>query len=217
MCTILCTDYNAQNTCVSAILTFAQNFHHTTKTGLWTQSYSLYNNGPHFVLIWVIVIVMEWNGQRSCKICIYDYCHWARVSLCITLLYCYEYGIYVMDGLCKCDTTRPQPCHLGIAARKTHSLGAIYHAHTVAPSSNTLGMSKTGCSQNSILSSRCKIQRSTCNCIWISRCMFHLDLNLDLDACPSMFLHLSICETIIFIQVNSFFINLDTIWHISAA
>ena len=125
--------------------------------------------------------------------------------------YCYEYGIYVMDGLCKCDTTRPQPCHLGIAARKTHSLGAIYHAHTVAPSSNTLGMSKTGCSQNSILSSRCKIQRSTCNCIWISRCIFHLDPNLDLNACPSMFLHLSICETIIFIQVNSFFINLDTI------
>ena len=72
MCTILCTDYNAQNTCVSAILTFAQNFHHTTKTGLWTQSYSLYNNGPHFVLIWVIVIVMEWNGQTSRKICIYD-------------------------------------------------------------------------------------------------------------------------------------------------
>ena len=43
--------------------------------------------------------------------------------------YCYEYGIYVMDGLCKCDTTRPQPCHL--SSRKTHSLGAaiIYHAH----------------------------------------------------------------------------------------
>ena len=101
------------------------------------------------------------------------------------------------------------------STRKTHSLGAIYHAATVAPSSNTLGMSKTGCSQNSILSSRCKIQRSTCNCIWISRCMFHLDLNLDLNACPSMFLHLSICETIVFIQidpqVNSFFINLDII------
>ena len=43
--------------------------------------------------------------------------------------YCYEYGIYVMDGLCKCDTTRPQPCHL--SSRKTHSLGAaiIYHTH----------------------------------------------------------------------------------------
>ena len=77
------------------------------------------------------------------------------------------------------------------STRKRHSLGAIYHAHTVAPSSNTLGMSQTGCSKNSILSSRCK-SRGTCIRIWITRCIFHLDEDLDLQVSLSMFIQFSI-------------------------
>ena len=126
-------------------------------------------NGPYYV--WS----MDKFGVTNFA-CMWPRCHWAS-TLCIILFHIIT--VTSMESMSWMDFANVTPLGPNLvtwplqvsSTRKTHSLGAIYHAATVAPSSNTLGMSKTGCSQNSILSSRCKIQRSTCICIWISRCI----------------------------------------------
>ena len=63
----------------------------------------------------------------------------------------------------------------------------ILHLYCICTASLLLW---TGCSKNSILSSRCKL-RDMCIWICIGRCIFHLDLNLDLNVRMSMFMNLS--------------------------
>ena len=84
------------------------------------------------------------------------------------------------------------PGHWKSASPARHIVSKLYitrilHLYCICTASLLLW---TGCSKNSILSSRCKL-RDMCIWIFIGRCIFHLDLNLDLNVRMSMFLNLS--------------------------